>query len=64
MMRDKSFTLKFLDQFQDKLMFGADSCKRSDVNREYPNISFIREPERTKNCSTEALEKIKWKNCC
>lgn len=63
MTRDKGFSLEFLEQFQDRLMFGTDSCKRSDVNLVYPNVLFIQELEKTKSFSPDALEKIKWKNC-
>ena len=61
--RDPSFTIEFLDEFQDKLMFGTDSCRRSDVDIIYPNVKFIRDLRENKKLSNNALEKIEWKNC-
>jgi len=60
--RDPAFGLEFLDEFQDKLMFGTDSCKRSDVDSIYPNVAFIRMLRETKKISESALEKIEWQN--
>ncbi|MGI6561715.1 MAG: amidohydrolase family protein [Clostridia bacterium] len=60
--RDPSFGIEFLDEFQDKLMFGTDSCLRSDVKKVYPNVDFIRRIEEEKKISKDAVEKIKWKN--
>ncbi len=61
--RDPEFGLEFLDEFQDKLMFGTDSCLRSDVNLLYPNVGFISELRQNKKLSGTALDKIEWKNC-
>ena len=61
--RDPAFGIEFLDEFQDKLMFGTDSCLRSDVNIVYSNIALIRDLRENKKLSEEALEKIEWKNC-
>jgi len=60
--RDPSFGLEFLDEFQDKLMFGTDSCMRSDVNRTWCTVALIRDLEAAKKLSASALEKIKWQN--
>jgi len=60
--RDPAFGLEFLDEFQDKLMFGTDSCKRSDVNSVWPTVTTIRDLRENRKLSAEALEKIEWRN--
>ena len=35
--RDPSFGVEFVDQFQDKLMFGTDSCSRLNDVADSPN---------------------------
>jgi uncharacterized protein len=60
--RDPAFGIEFLDEFQDKLMFGTDSCRRSDVNLLYPNVAFLRDVRENRKISAEACEKIAWKN--
>ena len=61
--RDRAFGLEFLDEFQDKLIFGTDSCRRSDVEKLDFVVAFIRELRETKSLSEEALAKIEWENC-
>ena len=61
--RDPAFGLEFLDEFQNKLMFGTDSCLRSDVNILYPNVAFFQSLRDEKRLSEPALEKIAWQNC-
>jgi len=61
--RDPAFGIEFLDEFQDKLIFGTDSCRRSDVAELDFVVAFFRELRETKALSEEALEKIEWKNC-
>jgi len=61
--RDRAFGLEFLDEFQDKLIFGTDSCRRSDVETTAPIVALFRELRETKALSAEALEKIEWRNC-
>jgi predicted TIM-barrel fold metal-dependent hydrolase len=63
MTRDPAFGLEFLDEFQDKLMFGTDSCKRSDVERPYFTVELLKKLEQTQALTAAALEKIKWQNC-
>ena len=41
MTRDLTFSLEFLDQFQDKLMFGTDHCSRLDAAPDCPNVQFM-----------------------
>ena len=61
--RDPAFGLEFLDEFQDKMMFGTDSCLRSDVTGMCPNVAYIRNLREDKKLSGAALEKIEWRNC-
>jgi uncharacterized protein len=61
--RDPAFGIEFLDEFQDKMLFGTDSCMRSDVDREWKTITLFRELRETRKLSESALEKIEWKNC-
>jgi hypothetical protein len=61
--RDPAFGIEFMDEFQDKLIFGTDSCIRSDVNRVYPPVALLRDLRENKKLSAEALEKIAWRNC-
>lgn len=60
--RDFDFGIKFLKEFSDRIMFGTDSCVRSDVLGIYPNVAYIRELEERKLLDGEAIENIKWKN--
>ena len=60
--RDLAFGLEFLDEFQDKLMFGTDSCRRSDVDSVWPTVATIRDLRENRKLSEEALEKIEWRN--
>jgi uncharacterized protein len=60
--RDPAFGLEFLDEFQDQLMFGTDSCSRSDVSDVYPNVRLVRELREGGRLSESALEKIEWRN--
>jgi predicted TIM-barrel fold metal-dependent hydrolase len=60
--RDLAFGLEFLEEFQDKLMFGTDSCKRSDVGSIWMTVGFWRDLVENRRLPEEALEKIGWKN--
>jgi predicted TIM-barrel fold metal-dependent hydrolase len=60
--RDPGFGLEFVDEFQDQLMFGTDSCQRNDVNGAYPNVMFIKSLRRERELSESALEKTEWRN--
>jgi len=60
--RDPSFGRQFLDEFQDKLMFGTDSCGRSDTDRNVPNVGFFKGLRESKGISENAWDKIAWKN--
>ena len=61
--RDPGFGLEFLDEFQDRLLFGTDSCKRSDVNSIWNTVALFRDLRESRKLPTETLEKIEWKNC-
>jgi len=60
--RDYVFGIEFIDEFQDRLMFGTDSCKRSDLTRPYNNVEYVKELREKKKLSDMILEKLMWKN--
>ncbi len=60
--RDPDFGVEFLDEFQDRLMFGSDSCKRSDVDSVWMTVDLIRDLRENRRLSEEAREKLKWRN--
>ena len=60
--RDPAFGIEFLDEFQDKMLFGVDSCSRSDVNRLPPIVTLFRDLRAQRKLSADAIEKIAWKN--
>ena len=60
--RDPAFGLAFLDEFQDRLMFGTDSCRRSDLGRVYPNVAFLRDVMESRHLSRQVIDKISWQN--
>lgn len=61
--RDPSFGIEFLDEFHHKILFGTDSCRRSDVTRTYQNVDYIRKLREDGKLSAEKLDDIEWKNC-
>ncbi|MHB0936456.1 MAG: amidohydrolase family protein [Armatimonadota bacterium] len=62
MTRDPRFGLEFMDEFQDKVMFGTDSCLRSDINRIYPPVALQRDLVENRKLPEDVLEKIRWQN--
>jgi predicted TIM-barrel fold metal-dependent hydrolase len=60
--RDKQFGLEFLDQFQDRLLFGTDHCERMIFNPNAPIVDFMRKVREEKWLSEEAWDQIAWKN--
>jgi len=60
--RDLAFGLEFMDEFQDKLMFGTDSCRRSDVEEEAPIVTLFRTLREEGKLAESALEKMAWQN--
>ena len=61
--RDPAFGLEFMDEFQNKLIFGTDSCLRTDTEIIYHVVGFFNMLRAEKKLSEAALEKIEWKNC-
>jgi hypothetical protein len=61
--RDPAFGLAFLDEFQDKLIFGTDSCLRSDLDRPWCTVTLFQDLETSERLSVGALDKIRWRNC-
>lgn len=60
--KDMSYGIEFLDEFCDRIMFGTDSCKRSDLYAPYKNVEYIRDIEKNKKLPKDKLDKIKHKN--
>ena len=60
--RDPEFGIAFLDEFQDKIMFGTDSCRRGDVHEPVAIVTYFHGLKEEKKLSEEAWEKIAWKN--
>jgi hypothetical protein len=60
--RDPAFGLEFLDEFQDKIMFGTDSCRRSDILQPVANVTFHQALRTEQKLPAAALEKIDWRN--
>ena len=56
--RDESFGLEFCDRFQDKLLFGTDSCHRFEDAPECPNVNLMKRMRNDKLLSHHACEKI------
>lgn len=57
--RDPSYGYEFLEEFQDKLLFGTDFCHH---NQEVPIVDFIKNAFREGKISQEAYDKITRKN--
>jgi len=56
--RDERFGLEFLDQFQDKLLFGTDHCERMVFNPNAPLVDFMQKAREERWLSEEAWSKI------
>ena len=57
--RDPEFGYRFLEEFQDKLLFGTDICH---VGQEVPIVDFLRRAVEEGHISREAFEKITRRN--
>ena len=57
--RDPEFGYGFMEEFQDRLLFGTDICY---VGQDLPIVSFFRKLADEKLISADALEKISWRN--
>ncbi|MGQ9515358.1 MAG: amidohydrolase family protein [Thermoproteota archaeon] len=53
--RDLEYGCKFLEEFQDKLLFGTDIC---DVNQDIPIVGHLRDLVQQGKISSEAFRKI------
>lgn len=60
--RDEGFGLEFLDEFQNKLMFGTDSCARLNHEPESPNVELMRRLRDEKLVSEDAWKKLASEN--
>jgi predicted TIM-barrel fold metal-dependent hydrolase len=60
--RDPAFGLEFLDEFQDRIMFGTDSCRRSDIHEPVPIVTFIKDLRENARLPEDVLEQIEWRN--
>ncbi|MHC4122814.1 MAG: amidohydrolase family protein [Planctomycetota bacterium] len=57
--RDPEFGYGFINEFQDKLVFGLDYCS---VENDRQHIKWLRQARDQEHIPTEAYEKIMWKN--
>jgi len=57
--RDPEFGYAFMDEFQDRLLFGTDFA---DVRNETPIIDFLNDAVAQGHISREVYEKIGWRN--
>ena len=62
MTRDPAFGVAFIKEFQDKLLFGTDSCRRSDLTDGCANVTFFKRLREERQIAAAAWEKIAWKN--
>jgi len=57
--RDPKHAYEFIDEFQDKLLFGLDYCS---PNNDRPLLMWLTDACRNNLISSEAFEKVTWKN--
>lgn len=57
--RDPAFTYAFVDEFQDRLLFGLD---HTDVELDFQHIEWLNEKRDEGHISAEVCEKILWRN--
>lgn len=57
--RDPEFGYAFLDEFQDRLLFGTDI---TGLGQELPQVEYFRRLREEKPIPEEAIEKVAWKN--
>jgi hypothetical protein len=58
--RDCDFGYAFLDEFQDRLLFGTDVCDPQRCNT--PLVDFLEDALQRSAISREVYEKVGWKN--
>ncbi len=61
MMRDPEFAAKFMEEFQDRIYYGADVCN-PEQTFQYKFLEFLENLCETKCISQEVYEKIMYKN--
>ncbi len=57
--RDPDYGYQFMEEFQDKLLFGTDICA---PHNDWPLVRFLQDAVNNGKISREAFEKITWKN--
>lgn len=57
--RDVEFGYKFMEKFQDKLLFGTDICSPKN---DFRHAQFLRDAFKKGHISKETFEKISWQN--
>ncbi len=57
--RDPDFTWKFIDEFQDRILFGLDNATEKTAHKHIPWLQQMRNEG---NISEDIYEKIMWKN--
>jgi len=57
--RDPAFGYRFMEEFQDRLLFGTDICA---PHNETPLVAFLEDAGREGKISRDAYEKIAWRN--
>lgn len=57
--RDAEFGFAFMEEFQDRLLFGTDICR---PGQELPQPGFLRQTVAEGRISEQAFEKITWQN--
>lgn len=59
--RDEAFGVRFLNEFQDRLLFGTDVCF-ADAEGRMPHLTFLRRLHSEGRIDQETLEKILYRN--
>jgi predicted TIM-barrel fold metal-dependent hydrolase len=59
--RDPKHAYEFVDEFQDRLLFGLDYCSPEN---DRPLLTWLTDARRNNLISSEAFEKVTWKNIC
>jgi len=57
--RDETFAYEFINEFQDRLLFGQDYCS---TNQSLPHLQWLTAARDNGHISPSAYEKIMWKN--
>lgn len=57
--RDEDFAYKFIDEFQDRIVFGLDICNAAEIP---PHLDWLKNARADGHISEIAYEKIVWKN--